>query len=86
MNVAEYSREEDLSDLKICGWSLKALRGGLRSDGSHTISKVLWAFFLGQQTESFERGFNDRNQEPYGCKKVTRILNFPTDRELSQLK
>ena len=43
-------------------------------------------FFLGQQTESFERGFNDRNQEPYGCKKVTRILNFPTDRELSQLK
>lgn len=42
--------------------------------------------FFGQQTESFEKGFNDRNQEPYGCKKVTRILNFPTDSELSQLK
>ena len=36
-------------------------------------------FYFGWQTESFERGFNDRNQEPYGCKKVTRILNFPTD-------
>ena len=36
-------------------------------------------FYFGRQTESFERGFNDRNQGPYGCKKVTRILNFPTD-------
>lgn len=42
--------------------------------------------FFGQQNESFEKGFNDRNQEPYGWKKVTRILNFPTDSELSQLK